>query len=184
MPIRESTAARTRRLIPRLAAGMAAAMALACASSALAGDWTRYTNDRFGASAEVPATGFVIEPPPTNGDGRGWKSADGKGEISVYGSFTGDAETFDDYRQQLLGFAADDGVAVTYQAGKADRWFAYSGTVDGDIVYLKAIRAEPCSHLVANHIYFRYPAAQKTRYDPIVAHGARSLTSEPAIECE
>ena len=89
-----------------------------------------------------------------------------------------------DYRKQLLGFAADDGIAVTYQAGKKNKWFAYSGTVDGDIIYLKAVRAEPCSTLVVNHIHFRYPAAQKKRYDPIVAHGAKSLGTEPAFECE
>ena len=154
------------------------------ASKRSAGDWTRYTNDRFGASAEVPAAGFVIEPPPTNGDGRGWKSADGKGEILVYGSFTGEAETFDDYRKQLLGFAADDGVAVTYQAGEKNQSFAYSGTVDGDIIYLKAVRAEPCSALVVNHIHFRYPAAQKTRYDPIVAHGANRSAANLRFECE
>ncbi len=172
-----------RRTAPRLVAALAAAGIVGLASSALAGNWTRYTNDRFGASAEVPATGFVVQPPPTNGDGRGWKSADGKGEILIYGSFTGEAETFDDYRKQLLGFAADDGVAVTYQAGEKNRWFAYSGTVDGDIIYLKAVRAEACSTLVVNHIHFRYPAAQKTRYDAIVARGAKTLSTKPAIEC-
>ena len=184
MPPHGPTARKGQRTTPWLVAALAAAGLAGLATSALAGDWTRYTNDRFGASAEVPATGFAIEPPPTNGDGRGWKSSDGKGEISVYGSFTGEAETFDDYRQQLLGFAADDGIAVTYQAGKKNQWFVYSGTVDGDIIYLKAVRAEPCSTLVVNHIHFRYPAAQKTRYDPIVAHGAKSLGTEPAIECE
>ena len=73
---------------------------------------------------------------------------------------------------------------MSYQTGKTNVWFVHSGTVDGDIVYLKAIRAQPCAALVVNHIYFRYPADQKERYDPIVAHSAKSLHSEPAIACE
>lgn len=162
----------------------AAAAVIVLASPAAARDWIRYTNQRFGASAEVPAQGFTIAPPPANGDGRHWTSGDGKGEVAIYGSYTGEAETFEDYREQLLGFARDDGIVVTYQAGKKNEWFAYSGTLDGDIVYVKAIRAAPCSNLVAEHIRFRYPAEQKARYDAIVAHGAKSLTTKGGVACE
>jgi hypothetical protein len=147
-------------------------------------EWLRYTNERFGASAEVPAEGFVAQPPPDNGDGRAWTSTDGRGEISVYGSHAGLADSFEDYHRLELQYATEDGVTVTYKAGKANEWFAYSGTIDGDIVYMKAIRAEPCSSLVANHIHFRYPADQKAIYDGIVSRGAKSLTTKPSIECE
>ena len=153
------------------------------ASGASAAEWTHYTNARFGASADVPA-GFVIQPPPENGDGRSWKSVDGKGEISIYGSFAASADSFEAYRRRELGYAQDDGVTITYQSGKPDAWFAYSGTVGGDIVYMKAVRAQPCASLVVNHIYLRYPAEQKARYDAIVAHAAQSLHSEPAAECQ
>src|SRR3712207_486861 len=40
--------------------------------------WSRYTNERFGASAEVPLHVFrLVEPPPANGDGRAFTSQDG-----------------------------------------------------------------------------------------------------------
>ena len=178
------TAERTRRALSWPVAALVAAGVTGLATGALAGDWTRYTNDRFGASADVPAAGFVIQPPPDNNDGRGWKSADGKAEILIYGSFAGDAANFEEYRRQQLESEAADGVTVSYQTGKANAWFVYSATVDGDIIYLKAIRAQPCAALVVNHIYFRYPADQKERYDPIVAHSAKSLHSEPAMACE
>lgn len=178
------TTQRTRRIISWLVAALVAAGVTGLATGALAGDWTRYTNDRFGASADVPAAGFVIQPPPDNNDGRSWKSTDGEAEIRIYGSFAGDAENFEQYRRQQLEFEAADGITVSYQTGKANTWFVHSGTVGGDIVYVRAIRAEPCSALVVNHIYFRYPADQKQRYAPIVAHSARSLHSEPTIACQ
>ena len=182
MPLHRSHAYRLHRSPswPVLAVALAA---LTIASGASAAEWTHYTNARFGASADVPAD-FVIQPPPENGDGRSWKSVDGKGEISIYGSFAANADSFDEYRRQELGYAQDDGVTVTYQSGKADAWFAYSGTVGGDVVYMKAVRAQPCASLVVNHIYLRYPAEQKARYDAIVAHAAQSLHSEPAAECQ
>jgi hypothetical protein len=183
MQLHRSTARRLRRSAPWPALVMILA-ALTAAPAASAAEWTRYTNARFGASADVPATGFVIQPPPENGDGRRWKSTDGKGEISIYGAFAANADSFAEYRRQELGYARDDGVAITYQSGTSDSWFAYSGTVGGDIVYLKAVRAQPCASLVVNHIYFRYPAEQKARYDAIVAHAAQSLHSEPAAACQ
>ena len=184
MTIRGATVISGRRATSWLAAGLGLAGIVAWVSAASASDWTRYSNGRFGASAEVPAIGFVAEPPPENGDGRGWKSADGKGEISIYGSFAASADNFEDYHRQALDYARADGVAVSYQAGKRNQWFVYSGTIGDDIVYMKAIRAEPCPHLVVNHIFFRYPADQRDRYAPIVTHGAKSLTTAPAIECE
>ena len=156
---------------------------LVCAFPALADDWERYANPRFGTSAEVPVDGFTPDPAPENGDGQGWTSTDGKGQILVFGAFVLVDETFDGYRDFELGTARDDGLEVTYSAGGKD-WFAFSGTKGDDIIYEKAVLSPGCSTPIANHIYLKYPANQRARYDPIVQRMAKSLRGGRAGGCE
>ncbi len=153
-----------------------ASLMVASASMAFADAWAAYLNARFGTSAEVPAKGFVLDPPPENDDGRSWTSSDGRGKISIYGALLidGIAATIQEYRQFELASAGDAGVNVTYQTGKDD-WFAYSGYTGDDIVYMKVLVKRQCGDLVGHHLYLKYPAAQRTRYDPIVDHLTRSL---------
>jgi len=166
-----------------LRSGFLALAIMTLAVSALAADWVRYTNPRFGATADVPAEGFIANPPPDNGDGQSWASEDGKGEIAVYGSFVVINETFEAYRNFVIKSAKDEGLEITYDA-EGHGWFAYSGRQGSDIVYMKVIRAENCSALVANHVYLKYPASQKEGYDSIVRRMAKSLTSEPGMACD
>lgn len=161
---------------------LASALVFAFASAALADAWTRYVNPRFGTRADVPAEGFVADPAPQNGGGQSWTSVDGQGRISVYGSFTVVADSFKDYRAFTLDAARDSGVAITYSAAK-DTWFAYSGTVGSEIVYEKAVLSRDCNPHVANHIYLRYPAVQRARYDAIVKRMAKSLRGGPGADC-
>ena len=162
--------------------GLAMALALAFGSAALADAWTTYVNPRFGTRADVPAEGFVADPPPQNGGGQSWSSTDGRGRISVYGTFTVVADSFKGYRAFTLDAARDDGVAITYSAAKGD-WFAYSGTVGSEIVYEKAVLSRACDPVVANHIYLRYPADQRARYNAIVKRMATSLRGGPGADC-
>ena len=166
-----------------LRSGFLALVIMALAVPALAADWVRYSNPRFGATADVPAEGFIANPPPDNGDGQSWVSEDGKGEIAVYGSFVVIAETFEAYRNFLIKSAKDEGLDIIYDVGGRG-WFGYSGLQGSDIVYMKVVRAENCSALVANHIYLKYPASQKESYDPIVRRMAKSLTSKLGMACE
>ena len=166
-----------------LRSGFLALVIMALAVPALAADWIRYSNPRFGATADVPEEGFIANPPPDNGDGQSWASEDGKGEIAVYGSFAAIVETFEAYRNWVIKIKKDGGLDITYDAGGRG-WFAYSGFQGDDIVYKKVIRAENCSVLVANHVYLKYPASQKERYDPIVRRMAKSLTSELGWVCD
>ncbi len=166
-----------------LRSGFLALALLALTVPALAAEWVRYTNPRFGATADVPTEGFIANPPPDNGDGQSWTSEDGKGLITVYGSFAAIVETFEAYRDWSIKIEKDGGLDITYDAGGRG-WFAYSGIQGDDIVYNKVIRAENCSVLVANHVYLKYPASQKGRYDPIVRRMAKSLTSELGWVCD
>ncbi len=145
--------------------------------------WSRYSNPRFGTLVDVPANGFIADPAPTNGGGQSWRASDGNGLISVYGTFIVVAETFKGYRNYSLQAAREDGVDITYSAGKRG-WFAYSGYRGSDIVYMKVVLTRNCSSLIANHIYLQYPAAQRKRYDSIVKRMAKTLRgSRSGVEC-
>jgi hypothetical protein len=168
------------RLIAVVAVGLPL---LACAVPALAADWELYANPRFGTSAEVPRQGFTPDPAPENGDGQAWTSTDGKGQIRVFGAFMVVADTFAGYRDFEIGAAREDGLDVTYSAAGKD-WFAFSGTQRGDIIYEKAVLSKTCSTPIANHIYLKYPASERARYDPIVKRMATSLRGGRAGGCE
>ncbi len=136
--------------------------------------WRTYINPRFGTIADVPASGFRANPPPANGDGRSWTSADGRGKLAVYGSFMTVADSVKGYRRYAVNTARERGVCVTYQAGRGD-WFAYSGFDGSNIVYAKVVVSRRCATQIANHIYLEYPRAQKARYNRVVKRMATSL---------
>lgn len=160
------------------------AMAMLQVPAAMAGKWGTYTNPRFGTKVDVPLNGFVADPPPQNGDGQSWTSNDGRGQISVYGSFIVVADTFPGYRRFMLDSAREDGLDITYSASKRG-WFAYSGFQGNDIIYVKVVRSENCSSPVANHIYLQYPKDQRATYNPIVKQMAKSLShSSLDVECD
>ena len=163
---------------------LAAAIACLSAFAAPAGaqEWTAYINPRFGTAADVPASGFRAEPPPANGDGQSWTSADGRGKIIVYGSFMAVADSVRGYRQFMLKSARESGVDVTYNTGRGD-WFVYSGLANGMIVYAKVRVTSPCGSMVANHIYLKYPANQQSYYGPIVQRMAASLRGRSGAPC-
>jgi hypothetical protein len=160
------------------------AFAFAMASlPARAGSWLIYNNARFGTIADVPAYGFTAQPPSENGDGQSWISNDGLGQILIFGDLVVSANTLAAYRQETLGYARDDGVDIVYSIAK-NNWFAYSGFLGNEIIYEKVAITSDCDPMIANHIYLRYPASQKKRYDPIVRHMVASLAGkQPAEMC-
>ncbi len=148
-------------------------------STVNAGAWLTYRNARFGTIANVPASGFLAQPPSQNGDGRVWISSDGLGQILVFGDLVVTVDTMAAYRREILGYARDDGLDVVYSAARRN-WFAYSGYLGGDIVYEKVVITPDCAPMIANHLYLRYPISQKKRYDPIVRRMAASLGGNSA----
>lgn len=154
---------------------------LLASGPAVAADWARHTNDRFGASAEIP-TSFRMEPPPENGDGFAFVSPDGRARITVSGGYmvaSGGLAAFSEYKDDLLRYAADDGVEITYRAGGRD-WLAYSGLKGSTIVYSKSIAGCPD---VVNSIHMEYPESERSTYDPIAARVSNSLRHRGGWGC-
>jgi hypothetical protein len=103
-----------KRLVAVIAVGLPL---LACAIPALAAEWERYANPRFGTSAEVPVDGFAPDPASENGDGQRLDVNRGQGQVRVFGACILVDETFDGYRDFQLNTAREDGLDVTYSAG-------------------------------------------------------------------
>lgn len=149
-------------------------------NSAWATVWKRYTNPRFGASAEYPVGLFVPQPPPANGDGESFASSDGTMTLSIFGSFIVLTDDFLSYRDYRLSIAREDGVEITYTASDKN-WLVYSGKKDERIYYFKMISA--CEGTAASHVALSYPVSRKAEMDKIAAHIAKSLRSEKGSEC-
>ncbi len=132
--------------------------------------WSRYKNERFGTSAEVPLHLFkLVEPPPVNGDGRAFTSQDGA-QLTISGSYGPYVVTnnFVEYKAWLLENVELD--RTTYKAeGKS--WLVLSGVKGQNIVYEKV--TEGCG--AAHTLHIKYPATKKGLYDPVAGRMARSL---------
>ena len=141
--------------------------------------WRRYTNDRFGTSAEVPP-GFTEQTPPANNDGHTFLSADGTARILIFGSLAPSVvvDDFQAYRAWLEEQQGKKGT-ITYRAG-GKTWFALSGTEGETTFYLKV--AAGCGGQVAHEVRLEYPAASNTTYSGIVARVAKSLKGQD-IDC-
>ncbi|MGC1710487.1 MAG: hypothetical protein WA717_02650 [Methyloceanibacter sp.] len=75
--------------------GFALAVALgliAVARAAPAQDrWETYTKPRFGTIADYPVDLLTVQfPPPENGDGASFCTADGRAQLSIYGAYNVD----------------------------------------------------------------------------------------------
>lgn len=135
--------------------------------------WTRYTNPKFGTSAEYPVGLLRPDGEPDARDGRTFRSADGAA-LAIFGQFNvldatpksleADKRGEDDYRE------------LTYSA-RGPRWFVLSGFRELEderhVFYEKYLFSADGGTIHA--ISFVYPEAVKTTYDPFVARIAGSL---------
>jgi serine/threonine-protein kinase len=146
---------------------------------AAAETYRAYANERFGATADVPAS-WRAGPPPANGDGLIFRSPDGNAALTVSGSLNIADSVDEAMRDQAT---PNDGENVTYsKAGKRD--VTISGTKGDRIFYRKSILV--CGDQVWNSIHLEYPARDKKAYDALVTHVARSLRggrSEQIADC-
>jgi hypothetical protein len=133
--------------------------------------WSRYRNARFGVSVDVPDIFKGTDPPPVNGDGRIFRSADGA-ELRVFGSHSATTvtEDFAAYKTWMLNRLQKDGVNITYKM-QGREWLVASGTKGREIVYVKVIEGCDATH----EIRITYPIASKQTYDPLIGRLARSL---------
>jgi hypothetical protein len=155
-----------RGLILALAMG-AVGLCLAGVPTAAAERWATYSNPRFGATADYPADLFtVMNPPPENGDGQTFHTADGRAELTIYGTNNIDGEPPETYVSKHVSLAD-----VSYKKVGAD-FYAVSGK-RGAAIYYERCNFPNLDVLVC--FYMSYPAAEKTMWDEIVARVGRSL---------
>ena len=138
---------------------------IACASAAAADQkYTRYCNPRYGFCVNYPAH-LRMEPPPVNGDGRGFN--DGQG-FSLTAS--GINNVLDGTLESEMKEMSEEFDKVTYRI-KGDNWFILSGFKGADILYIKGYVGKGSR----NHLYISYPANRKEAYDKIVSEVSRSF---------
>lgn len=162
-------------MIGRGAAMLAVIAALGGPASA--GTWRTYVNERFGATAEVPADWQAGEP-PANGDGLAFTSPDGAATVIVSGGL----QTFDTIAEAMARYETpNDGETITYRH-RGERSVVVSGTSGDRIFYRKSILS--CRDTIWNSVSIDYPAADKSAYDALVTHVAGSLSPGPGWQAE
>ena len=145
---------------------------------AMAQQYQRYCNDRFGYCLEYPES-FVPQAEAQNGDGRVFLDRKGRERLRVYG--TGNWNFTDDvtaislaqlYKIELRGgrFPSKPPLVVTYSTLKKD-WFVLSGTSGGEVFYLKVIAKDDAFC----YAWLRYPIADTAICNPVAAKVAGSF---------
>ena len=155
-------------MVSRRALLAAVVMALPIAAKAQEA-WTTYRNSRFGTSIEYP-TRFRPGRPPDNNDGLGFTAADGA-TLSVWGSLN----VMEHDVAGLEAFLRENGARadrVTYRAA-GENWLVLSGTRGDRIFYARHLFSH--RNEIINAFEISYPAALRTRYDPILGRMSRSL---------
>jgi hypothetical protein len=145
---------------------------LVVSAAALAEEgWATYGNARFGVFVDYPASLFTVkDAPPENGDGQTFRSADGKAELAVWGSYNIDNETPEAY----LGDKTDLTGATYKKAGRD--FYAISGRRDQSIFYQRC--NFPKGDVIAC-FNISYPEADKAKWDEIVKRIGQSLRTAP-----
>ncbi|MGM0843726.1 MAG: hypothetical protein ACQEUT_02030 [Bacillota bacterium] len=128
-----------------------------------------YHNERFGFSLQYPE-GWVMEPPPTNGDGATFKN--GEATLIAYGGHTNivqQGETIETYYEtELEGIEAE----IAYQR-LGDDWYVVSYESAGTIYYNKFFFDES----TFNSFRVSYPASKQSIYGPVTTHIAENFRS-------
>ncbi len=128
-----------------------------------------YANPRFGTITDYPADLFTVQsPPPENGDGATFRTADDRAQLAIYGAYNVDNDTPANYvaKNEVLSGA-------TYKRVASD-FYVVSGTSNADIYYERC-NFRPRNDDVLNCIHVVYPAGEKALFDPIATRICKSL---------
>jgi hypothetical protein len=147
------------------------AAVLAGGEGAQVQDWVPFSNDRYGFSVDIPAD-LQPSPPPENGDGRSFTSKDGRATVLAYGHLFVDVSGLVEDERDEEQMSAKGGLKVTYRQVSA-RATTFSGLQGTTIVYQHAIAT--CKGTASAIVHAEYPASEKARFDPLVAHMAKTL---------
>lgn len=149
--------------------------------------WFYYTNERYGLSVEIPASGFVYEL-GERGDELTMTSQDGEQTITVYGSQDVDPNLRGN--NLTLAFAALaeaqidamrlGGIEVTLEHIDP-LWFEVGATDASYLYYQKGLISANCPTLTAN-LWIKYPVEEHNAFDEVVRRMSKSLSMECAAQ--
>ncbi len=140
--------------------------------------WATYKNARFGTTADYPAHLFTLrDPPPENADGQGFRTADGRAQLLIYGAHNAEADTPQSYVEKYVDL---EGAIVSLKRVTA-RFYVLSGTRDSNIFYDRC-NFPAQREGVIDCLTITYPAADKAAWDATVTRLSRSLRSGRGIE--
>lgn len=138
------------------------------AGAATAQEWQRFASDRFGFAVDVPP-GFSASFVSENGDGRVYHGAEGDHLLALWGAGLNDG--FLPEVEERMAQDAADGWDISYER-LTPAWASYSGTLRGNIRYVRAVRL--CDDRAA-FFYLEYPSEDKISLDPVVVRLVRSM---------
>lgn len=133
------------------------------------GGYSLYQNARFGSEISFPSSYFKAEPPPENGDGRRFSSADAQSYFLIFGQHDAFGLSQDSMMEQDRASADYDDVSYE-KSGQG--WYVLSGPSGDAIFYRKVLLA---ADGIIHVFEIRYPESLKAAFDPVVAHMAQSL---------
>jgi hypothetical protein len=135
--------------------------------------WAIYSNPRFGTTADYPADLFTVQdPPPENGDGASFRTADGRAQLSIFGAYNVENDTPQGYVKRN-----DELNSATYKRVTSE-FYVVSGTTGADIYYDRC-NFPAKNNDVLNCIHTTYPAREKALWDAIVTRISKSLRAGP-----
>lgn len=138
-------------------------------SPALAGEWGFYESPRFGFGIDIPP-GFSLSHESANGDSRLYNTEGGRELLAVWGAYLEERDFSTGVTERIEQDAAD-GWNISYRRETPD-WVSYSGTKEGQIRYVRAIRY--CNDRAA-FFSIDYDQQDKEAFDPVVLRLVRSF---------
>lgn len=135
-----------------------------------AGSYSTYRNARFGYAVLYPNALMSPQPESASGDGRVFKSRDGKTTLSVWGENNAFDRTLRTHMNAAKRDWAKDWGRITYwKAGRS--YYVLSGLTGEQIFYEKTIST---SDGFATMLW-QYPKSQKLRFDAAVTRTTRAF---------
>lgn len=137
-----------------------------------------YTKSALRNDRRLPARPVhELDPPPEIVDGQTFRTADGRAELSIYGTRNSLGDTPQSY---VDNYVDAKGVVLSLKR-VTERFFVVSGTKDAEIFYQRcnfpAVRDG-----IVDCLSITYPAQDKATRDPIVTRLSRSLRAGRGFE--
>ncbi|MFZ1470172.1 MAG: hypothetical protein WAT09_14510 [Paracoccaceae bacterium] len=130
------------------------------------GGYSRYTNGRYGTAISYPSSYFTAQPPPGNGDGRTFVSADGSAQFMVFAQYDAMELGQAGLQQFDRDMAGTD--QITHSA-EGLGWYEMAGLSEGSAFYRKVLVSQDGFVQVFE---ISYPQAQIAEFEPVIRYMA------------